>query len=274
LDRGPAYWDSVLEDQLSNPQPTWRAYSDALHQELVTRWLPGSDRKRLLKTDLYEEAVGDGLHPVLQQCAVLTVGMDVASRLAKAACSRQNCLCGLAADARNLPFVNESFDAIISISTLDHFTLSEGLEKGLFEMARVLRPGGALILTLDNPVNPIIALRQALPFMLLNRLRIVPYYVGYTCGPKKLRDLLDKAGFEIIEMTAVVHCPRILAIPLAQWLDRYGTPKSRTRLRNLLRKCEAMAAWPTRFSTGHFIAMKAIRRNPNSAMHTASCSTE
>jgi SAM-dependent methyltransferase len=259
LDRGSAYWDSVIEDQLGSPQPTWRAHVDALHRELVARWLSDIKPNRLLKTDLYEEAVGNGLVSILRQPGVFAVGMDVSSKLVKVACRRNSFLHCVAADSRKMPFAGDSFDGILSISTLDHFSSVKGIESSLSEFSRILRPRGVLILTLDNPANPIIALRQVLPFGLLNRLRIVPYYVGYTCGAKKLRNLLNKNGFSVVEMTAIVHCPRALAIPLAAWLDRYGSDKNRARLNTLLHKCETMAAWPTRFRTGHFVAVKATR---------------
>jgi SAM-dependent methyltransferase len=266
LDRGADYWAKVLEDQLGNPQPTWRAYVDALHEALATRWLSGRELHRLLKTDLFEEAVGKGLRSVLQQSARVTVGMDVSWRLAGVACSRLENLHGIAADSRRLPFIHDAFDGIISISTLDHFDSSDGLQRSLLEIARVLRPGGILILTLDNVANPLIALRQHLPFTLLNRLRIVPYYIGYTCGPARLRDLLGEAGFDIAEMGAVVHCARVLAIPLARWLDRHGTIRGRARLGRILNQFESLAAWPTRFLTGHFIAVKAVRRDSENAI--------
>jgi hypothetical protein len=80
LDRGSSCWDSVIEDQLSSPQPSRRAYVDALHQDLVARWLSDIKPCRLLKTDLYEECVGNGLAPILHQPTVFAVGMDVSSR--------------------------------------------------------------------------------------------------------------------------------------------------------------------------------------------------
>jgi SAM-dependent methyltransferase len=262
LERGAAYWDGVFEDQSSNPQPTWRGYIDDLHKKLVNRWLSGAKPNRLLKTDLFEEAVGNGLHSILQQDTRMAVGMDLSWRLAQTACSRQKCLHGIVADSRVLPFMRASFDGILSISTLDHFASSTGIQYSLFEIARVLQPGGILILTLDNLFNPLIALRQYLPFALLNHLRLVPYYVGYTCGPNRLRNLLKKTGFEVLEMTAIVHCPRVLVMPLARRLDRQVTPRNRIRLHRLLEKFEALASLPTRFLTGHFIAVKAMRTIP------------
>ena len=84
-------------------------------------------------------------------------------------------------------------------STLDHFRSHSEIVTSLRELLRVLRPGGQLLLTLDNPANPLVGLRNALPFGLLHRLRIVPYYVGATCGPRGLRRLLPQVGFEVLE---------------------------------------------------------------------------
>ena len=47
-----------------------------------------------------------------------------------------------------------------------------------------------MILTLDNLANPIILLRNGLPFHLLYYMKIVPYYVGVTLGPYRLQRLL------------------------------------------------------------------------------------
>mgnify|MGYP006138370175 CR=1 FL=1 len=41
-------------------------------------------------------------------------------------------------------------------------------------------------------INPVVRLRNALPFGLLRRTGLVPYYVGATCGPRRLRDFLGR----------------------------------------------------------------------------------
>lgn len=52
---------------------------------------------------------------------------------------------GVLADARVLPFCDASFDAIVAIHVLGHVGGSYDLHRTLRECARVLRPGGALV---------------------------------------------------------------------------------------------------------------------------------
>src|SRR5204863_6785753 len=54
---------------------------------------------------------------------------------------------------------------------------------GLAELRRVLSPHGRLVVTLDNGLNPVVALRNRLPLGILRRVGAVPYFVGVTCGP-------------------------------------------------------------------------------------------
>jgi ubiquinone/menaquinone biosynthesis C-methylase UbiE len=49
-------------------------------------------------------------------------------------------------DVRNLPFKDESFDCVYSISVIEHIANNEDT-KALLEMWRVLKPGGSLVIT-------------------------------------------------------------------------------------------------------------------------------
>lgn len=51
------------------------------------------------------------------------------------------------ATAENLPFEDCSFDKVISVSCLEHF---QDPEQGLRQMARVLKPGGRLAISVDS----------------------------------------------------------------------------------------------------------------------------
>ena len=259
-------WEVLGASWIENkPQQVWRAHSDAVNRSLLRRWLATTAGNRLLKTDVFDEAVGEGLYPELRRCASSMVGIDVSLSVLRAAHRHYPDLSCICTDTRILPFANSSFDTVVSISTLDHFASVEQIAAALVELARVLRPGGSLVLTLDNLLNPVIALRAALPFSLLNRLGLVPYQVGATCGPRRLKRLVRTAGFDVVECCAVLHAPRVLAVALADRIERHTPARTHEAYLRLLRKTESLARLPTRFLTGHFVALlatKAVRAFP------------
>ncbi|MDI7277103.1 MAG: methyltransferase domain-containing protein [Anaerolineae bacterium] len=252
------YWNQVHARWQGRPQALWRAHSDAVNAGLFGRWLAAPDG-RVLKTDLFDEACSAGLYPLLACRSAAVVGIDVAAAVARAARGRWPALGAACADVHRLPFADGAFDVVISNSTLDHFDSLRQIESSLRELWRVLRPGGELLITLDNRANPAIALRNALPFGLLSRLGLVPYRVGATCGPCGLRALLAQAGFEVREITAVLHCPRVLAVPVAGLVARHGSPPAQQRLLRLLAAFEALERWPGRYLTGHYVAARASK---------------
>jgi len=212
----------------------------------------------LLKTDLFDEANSEGLAPLLAQHAAMVVGIDVSTSVLRAARRQHPLLRRAAADVRCLPFANESFDCIVSTSTLDHFVNRDELLASLNELARVLRPRGLLILTLDNPSNPVVGLRNALPFAWLHRIGVVPYYVGATLRARDLRAHAEAAGLEVKETTFVLHCPRLLAV-MATRLVRHCRRETQDRLLRVLGGFEGLASLPTRRFTGYFVALCATK---------------
>lgn len=52
-------------------------------------------------------------------------------------------------DMRELPFADGSFDAAVSVASIDHLN-SEGVTRALSEAARVVRPGGEFLLVVIN----------------------------------------------------------------------------------------------------------------------------
>ncbi len=241
-------------------QELWRLHSDAVNTAWLIQRLPMPPVQRLLKTDLFDEALTAGLYPSLCGRARTVIGIDVEASTVGAARKRDAGLRGVAADVRSLPFAGATFDGVVSNSTLDHFTSTADIAISLQELGRVLRPGGLLLLTLDNLANPVVALRNALPFRALHALGIVPYPVGTTYGPRQLRRAVREAGFEVLEIGAILHCPRILAVAAAGILERYGSARARQRFSAYLMPFERLAGWRTRFFTGYFVAIVARRR--------------
>ncbi|MBC7256979.1 MAG: class I SAM-dependent methyltransferase, partial [Chloroflexi bacterium] len=199
------YWDGIIREWLADDRDAlWRRYSDALHVALFRRWLGGVPSEALLKTDIFDEAVSEGLSALWPEHG-FAVGIDISPEIVLAVRRRHPHWHVLVTDVRRLPFADGSFDTILSNSTLDHFEAVPEIHRALGELHRILRPGGKLLLTLDNAANPIIALRQALPGRLLQRLGLVPYAIGATVGPYQLKKMLEATSFTVLEMLPVLH---------------------------------------------------------------------
>ncbi len=235
------------------PASLWRLYSDRVNSGLIKRWL-GDRSGAVLKTDLYDESLTAGLVPVLAARFDRIAGIDVDPGVVAAAEARHPGLEATVADVRSMPFEEGSFDAVISNSTLDHFDREAEVMASLREIHRVLRPDGLLVITLDNPANPLIALRNRLPQRTAETLRGgFPYPAGWTTGSAGLRAMLDSLGFPVLELTAVSHAPRALLA-----LSRRPAGRSSRRLEAALR-LERLERLPTRALTGHFVAALAVR---------------
>ena len=213
----------------------------------------------MLKSDLFDEAFGQGLYGLLAPRASEVVGIDLSMTTTTAARDRYPNLHAVAADVRSLPFADSTFDVVVSNSTLDHFPTRDDVLAGLRELTRILGRRGELLLTLDNPANPIVAVRNLTPYF-WRRVGIVPYPVGMTLGRRSLDRALQQLGFDVVDEAAFMHCPRVLAVAMAGFLQRHAGPRSQKRFMAALGAFERMAKWPTRYVTGYYVAVKAIKR--------------
>jgi SAM-dependent methyltransferase len=78
----------------------------------------------------------------LQMCAC-----DASSLLASIAKFKHRQSEIILANALNLPYKNEAFDAIISIAVLHHINTHEGRQQFISEILRILKPGGRALIT-------------------------------------------------------------------------------------------------------------------------------
>ena len=251
-------WDRVVEDFQGSPTlEAWRGYMQEVYGRLAKRWFETAPPGLRLKTDLFEEAICPQ-HPIAD-FPVGSLGTDgsisVVVRARHNIDAAHDCRL-LVSDLRQSPIRSGALGSILSGSSLDHFETDEELSCGITEIAEGLAPGGILVLTLDNPHNPLIWLRNHLPYRLLHRLRLVPYFVGRTWSRSKARRHLEALGLEVTDQTAVAHVPRAPAI----WLDSLSQRLEADRIGRLLLRAylafERLELLPTRYLTGYYIALR------------------
>ena len=239
--------------------PSW--YLDPLvaeqkrraHLELLRAYADLSSPRIFLKTDLFEEAYGDdALFPNVTLNAQLGLGIDIsiATVQAAAATLQDSRMSFLAADVRQLPFRSGSVGLILSNSTLDHFQRLADLHAALAELARVLQPGGYLVLTLDNPWNPLYWTLRA-----MSRLRATPFALGRTLSVSALVQALKDCGLEIESTGTLLHNPRILSTILFLVLRRCLGERADVPVRALLRLFAIGEKLPTRWITACFVSV-------------------
>lgn len=259
----PAYWDEVADRfEADSQSPTWRVYMQHCYTTLATRWFREAIPGRTLKTDLFEEAVTP-FH-LFGALGAEAVGMDVSLSVVRAAQQRFSGEARGAAplvvcDARRLPWATHSMARILSGSSLDHFEHARDIEVALKELVRCLRPGGCLVVTFDNPHNPLVWLRNALPFSWLARIGLVPYFVGATYDRDTARRTLEQLGMTVTHVDAMAHAPRALAIWAGRRYARNHTQPSQRLLRALAVFDRLFARSLLRFRTGYYVAVRAVK---------------
>lgn len=257
---GPTYWDAVVGARTKKPH-YMDEFLGALKRDaylaLIGRWAGDLPFRAVLKTDLFEEAMGPDAF-LLDLCdgACAPVGMDISVTAARAALARDAARRGryVVADVRRLPFAGQSFPVVVSPSTLDHFSDANDLGIALRELHRVLEPGGRLIITLDNRQNVFDPLLR-----LAIRLGRTPFHIGRSYSVAGLRGELEAAGFRVLETTAILHNPRLMAVLTTSAARRLGWRPLTRLVRGGLRAAQGLERTRLRYRTGSFVAALAIR---------------
>ncbi len=228
------------------------------HRVLIEQWTAGFPVTSFLKTDAFEEANGDDqLLFDLFPGAARAVCMDVSWTTLGAAArrSRRRSAQFFATDVRRIALPSACMDLVLSTSTLDHFATAADIRVALHEIARVVRPGGLVIVTLDNPQNPLYwALRWA------SRWPGSPFPLGSTLARERLNRELEIAGLSVEANAFLIHNPRGVSTLLFLGLRGLLGWRADRPIRWLLSLFAGLGRLPTRRFTACFIA--ALARKP------------
>jgi ubiquinone/menaquinone biosynthesis C-methylase UbiE len=212
-----------------------RRLSRQVEFRVMKPWLAAS------KGRVLDLACGDGDFSwplALEGHPVVGVDLDRAA-LARAAAiaPRFQRVSLVAGNAQSLPFADATFDTVLSNSAFEHFNDDE---RAFAEVARVLRPGGRFVLTVDSAPARLTVLARLLPHRWLRpeigvgvsrseaarrhhreRHHVVRYY-----STKELSRKLDAAGFDVLSSRSYLAgaVPRFLyeAHVLLKALDFYN----------------------------------------------------
>ncbi|MEO8678255.1 MAG: class I SAM-dependent methyltransferase [Vicinamibacterales bacterium] len=195
-------------------------YSDN-ERRLFTEHFPRLEGLRILKTDLWDEAKNTRILAWASRQGARAYGVDISPPIvAQALAAFDNApgdprrLRSAVGDVRQLPFADGSFEAIYSMGTIEHF---DETERAVEEMARVLAPGGRAIIGVPNRHDPF-----ARPLFVAALYAVGLYGYGYekSYSRRALREMLERAGFEVVAETAILFIPgwlRMLDLACHTW---------------------------------------------------------
>ena len=181
-----------------------RFYADN-ERRLFTEHYPALPGLRILKTDLWDEARNTRILAWASQQGAQAYGVDISEptvRLARDAFAcAQDSLHGTVGDVRVLPFRDASFDAVYSMGTIEHF---DETAQAVDEISRVLKPGGRAIIGVPNRHDPFL---RPLLSTTLQALGLYAYGYEKSYSRRALREMLERAGFEVVAETAILFVP-------------------------------------------------------------------
>lgn len=211
-------------------------------RRLFTEHFPALEGLRVFKSDLWDEAKNTRILVWASRQGASVYGVDISMPTvlqARAAFDGQALRCA-ASDVRALPFRDESFDAIYSMGTIEHF---DETDRAVEEMARVLKPGGRAIVGVPNRHDPF--LRPALATA-LQAFGLYGYGFEKSYSRRALREMIERAGLAVVAETAILFIPgwlRMLDLACHSWCRP-------------LAKVTGACVWPFAFLDRHVPAVR------------------
>jgi SAM-dependent methyltransferase len=224
---------------------------------LIRRHVPDLAGKRVLKLDLWNEAVNTRILQWMQTQGAEAYGLDLSAVTTDRA--RANArpphpyLHIVQADIRALPFASESFDFVYTMGTIEHV---EEYQQATDEVGRVLRPGGLAIVGVPHKWN--LYLRPLLVWA-LEAVGRYAYSPERSFSARELRVVLEKSGLRMVHRTGILSIPPLLRMA-DLYLHRRGVSLGRA-LRPLLDGFAwAEARWEWAGRLGYLLAQ--VARKP------------
>jgi SAM-dependent methyltransferase len=212
------FWAGVGENFPDLGGAASTRYYAANEQRLFAEHFAPLKGLKILKTDLWDEAKNTRILAWASRHGATPYGIDISRptviQAATAFDSGDGRLRGAVGDVRELPFNDDTFDAIYSMGTIEHF---DATEQAVAEMARVLKPGGRAIIGVPNRHDPFL---RPLLSALLQALGMYGYGFEKSYSRRRLGIMLERCGLEVVAETAILFIPgwlRMLDLACHSW---------------------------------------------------------
>jgi len=215
-DRYRDFWDEtgVHFPSLSKAEST-RYYREC-EERLLRACFPDLAGRRLLKTDLWDEAKNTKILRFAADRGADVYGIDISIEMLKGALEAfrdsRGRLGFIVSDVRAIAFREGVFDGIYSMGTIEHF---KEHAQAVRECFRVLRKGGIAVMGVPNARDPFL---RPLLVGALYRLGLYAYGYERAFSMKALERLLVAEGFEVVDRTGILFIPGWLRM-LDLWLQ-------------------------------------------------------
>lgn len=207
-DRPHAHWDAVARGMPDLCGLASTAYYRRCEQALIRREIGPLRGRRMLKLDLWNEAVNTRILNWMAEegasCFGLDVSREVAGRARRNAHAAGDRLHLVQADIRHVPFADAAFDAVYTMGTIEHI---DEYRLAVREVARVLKPGGRAIIGVPHKWN--LFLRPLL-VTVLDRFGKYPYSPEKSFSARALREVVEQAGLRVTRRTGILTVPGIV----------------------------------------------------------------
>jgi ubiquinone/menaquinone biosynthesis C-methylase UbiE len=214
------FWDEKLTEKNAGCSKYSEYYRYRIRNmnRLMSEWMDRPKCSTILKTDLWNEAVGhDDALSFFRNRGNTLLGVDISKKVTDVATANFEKFGEkfrfFQSTIQTTPFKDNSIDIIFSLSTLDHLTPEENV-KALIEIRRVMKQNGHAIVTVDNVTY---LFMRALIFRLAKKMgmlgvfgrekkeEILQSYFPYTLA--EFKSFISRAHLKLIHWSAVSLLP-------------------------------------------------------------------
>lgn len=201
-------WDEIAATMPDFATAPSTLYYREREIDLIRRAAGPLAGKRVLKLDLWNEAVNTRILEWVSRQGAVAVGLDVSQVVARRAHRNAGAehfdISILRADIRELPFPDNVFDVVYTMGTIEHI---DEYPQALREIHRVLRSGGVAIIGVPNFWDPFL---RPLVVQVLEVLGKYPYSPEKSFTWHELRREVERAGLDVGGMTGILVLPGVL----------------------------------------------------------------